>query len=486
MKTRRFVKLPIAAKLSLSIMLLVAISVLGFAFVMIREEQQHTESELLRVGRFITETLATHATEAVMLKDRDTLQRMLEAFGEHSPDISVEHFIRYAAILDSDGTSLASIGKPPLPERDRETLDGRLTQRDDLNYVETVTPILHAGELIATLNVGISQYYQEKILNVVTTKARWTIVSLLAAGTICSVVLARGFARPLIVLANCAKRIGEGHWGETVAIVSGDEIGDLAANFNEMSMRLEGAFRQVRQAQDQLIQAEKFSAMGKLSSTLAHQLKNPLTSLKMILEAAMADQHGFDCTREDGEVMLSEARRMERAVNDILAVAGERRLNPRPADVNELIRHAVAAVRYRLDIAGIRLDLLLDGGIPVSPCDRDQMEQVFLNLILNAVEAMPNGGQLAIETAWNATVAETRIEIRDTGGGVPEVARSQIFDPFFTTKESGSGLGLSIAYTVIRKHGGQIALVSQEKMGAAFVITLPMRDARDASHSSRG
>jgi signal transduction histidine kinase len=485
MKTRRFVKLPIAAKLSLSMMLLVAISVLFFAFVMVREEQQHTQSELLRVGRLITEMLAKHTT-AVMRKDRDALQHILEVLGEDSPDISVKGFITYAVILDQDGTLLASIGEPLYRKHDRETLAGRLTQRAGSNRDEIVEPIVHAGESIATLHVGISQSHRKQILDVVTTKARWTIVALLAASTICSVVLARSLARPLIALANCAKRIGEGHWGETVAIGSSDEIGDLAANFNEMSMRLESAFHQVQQAQDQLIQAQKFSAMGKLSSALAHQLKNPLTSLTMIVEAAMAGRHGFDCTRQDGDVMLSEVRRMDRAVTDILAVAGERRLNARPADVNELIRHAVAAVKYRLDVAGIQLDLSLDSGIPVAPCDTDQMEQVFLNLIVNAVEAMPSGGRLGIETTWNAAAATAQITIRDTGAGVSEAARSQIFDPFFTTKEKGSGLGLSIAYTVIRKHGGRIALVSQKNVGATFVLTLPMREANDAPHSGRG
>jgi len=486
MKARRSIRLPIAAKLSLSIMLLVTISVFGFALVLLNEEQQHTESELLRVGRLITQTLAAHASEAAMRQDRDALQAMVETFGKRSPDISIEHFIIYATIFAPDGTLLASIGTPHVFEHDRATAQGAFIQRIDRDHMEIVTPIFYAGESVARLRVGMSQYYREKLLGIVTTKARWTILSLLLAGAICSVVLARNFARPLVVLAACAKRIGEGHWGETVTINSTDEIGDLAVNFNEMSRRLAGAFREVQQAQDRLIQAEKFSAMGKLSSTLAHELKNPLTSLKMIVEAAMTDKYGFDCTREDGEVMLSEVRRMERAVNDILAVVGERRLHRRPADLNELIRHAIGAVRYRLDVAGIRLDSSLDETIPVSSCDADQMEQVFLNLILNAVEAMPHGGQLGIQTAWNAAPAEARIEIRDTGTGVPEAARSQIFDPFFTTKEKGSGLGLSIAYTVIRKHGGQIALVSRDGSGATFVITLPMGDTHDVPHLGRG
>jgi signal transduction histidine kinase len=486
MKARRRIRIPIAVKLSVSIMLLLGVSVFGFATVLLNEEQHHTEIELMRVGRLVTQTLAAHAAEAAMRQDRDALQSMVAAFGKRSPDISTEHFISYVAIFAPDGTTLASLGTPHLFTRDHSTTQGASIERIDSDHMEVAAPIVYAGATVALLRVGMSQYYRDRLLGVVTTKARWTILSLLLAGAICSVLLARSFTQPLLALAACARSIGEGRWGSTVAINSADEIGDLAANFNEMSQRLAGAFCEVQRAQDRLVQAEKFSALGKLSSTLAHELKNPLTSLKMIVEAAMTDKDGFNCTREDGDVMLSEARRMERAVNDILAVAGERRLHRRPADFNELIRHAIGAVRYRLEVTNIRLDSSLDETIPLFFCDTDQMEQVFLNLILNAVEAMPRGGELGIETTWNAAAAEVRIEIRDTGAGVPEAARSQIFDPFFTTKEKGTGLGLSIAYSVIQKHGGHISLVSRDGSGATFVITLPTEDTHDVPHLGRG
>ena len=490
MKARRPLNLPIALKLSASMALLVTISVLGFAVGMLHEERQHTEKEMLRVGRFVASTLAKQVSEATMRRDRGAMQTMLGALREDSTDTSAEHFIGYATILGPDGMPLASLPTTaPVAGRVDEKPGRSVAPRPDPTFTEIAVPIVYAGESVGSLRVGLSQYHRQEILDVVTTRAMWAAFALLVAANFCSVLLARRFARPLVKLADCAKKIGEGRWGATVAIESTDEVGELAVNLNEMSRRLESAFSEVREAQDQLIQAEKFSALGKLSSTLAHQLKNPLTSLKMIVEAAMAGKQGFDCTRHDGEVLLSEVQRMEHAVNDILGVVGERRLDRRPTDVNELIRQAVDAVRYRLDVAGIQLDLSLDGGMPVFPCDTDQLGQVFLNLILNAVEAMPNGGRLRIETAWSATAAQARVEIGDSGAGVPEAARSQIFDPFFTTKEKGSGLGLAVAYSVISEHGGRIALLSQESQGsrgATFVVTLPMREAEDAPYPRRG
>jgi signal transduction histidine kinase len=240
-----------------------------------------------------------------------------------------------------------------------------------------------------------------------------------------------------------------------------------------MSANLRRAFAESRQASVRLIQADKFAALGTLSATLAHELKNPLTAIEMIMEAAI-DQQQVDCTREDLDVMLHEVRRMESTVNEILDLAGPREVDLGLHDLNQVIRNLLTLMRHRLEIAGIQMTLALDENVPIFFFDAKHMEQVLLNLIVNAVEAMSHGGELEIRTAWDTAAGQIRIQIRDEGLGIPEDIRSRIFDPFFTTKEHGTGIGLSIVYTMVREHGGEVELESAEGGGTTFVITLPV------------
>jgi signal transduction histidine kinase len=269
-------------------------------------------------------------------------------------------------------------------------------------------------------------------------------------------------------------------------VTGSDEIAQLASTFNEMSANLRRAFAESRQASQRLIQADKFAALGALSATLAHELKNPLSAIKMIMEAAI-DQDQVDCSRQDLDIMLHEVRRMERTVNETLGLAGPREVDLGLHDLNQVIRGILALTRYRLEIAGIQTTLALDEKVPVFFFDAKYMEQVLLNLIFNAVEAMPHGGELEIRTAWDTAAGQIRIEIRDEGSGIPEDTRSRVFDPFFTTKEHGTGVGLSIVYTIVREHGGEVELESAEGVGTTFVITLPVKgESRHAAYPDRG
>lgn len=483
----------IVFKSSVEGVLLVAVSIGVFAVLMLNEEAEHTEQELLKTGTFLADTLARQSALPLLRQDRAALQNLVDAFDAETERVDNEGFVTYAQILDRNGTLLAGAGNREaaglIGEASSSTRgggDGGAVYRIDPEHLELYTSIAHEGDAIGRVRLGITQRHRYALLDAVEARTLRNLGILLLAAMLTGVIFFRRFVRPLKLLAESARKIGERQWRETVPVNGSDEIAQLAITFNEMSTNLRRAFAETRKASRRLIQADKFAALGTLSATLAHELKNPLTAIKMIMEAAI-DQQQVDCTRQDLDVMLHEVRRMESTVNEILGLAGPREVDLGLHDLNQVIRNLLALTRHRLEIAGIQTALALDETLPVFYFDAKHMQQVLLNLIVNAVEAMPHGGQLEIRTAWDTAAGQIRIQIRDEGLGIPEEIRGRIFDPFFTTKEQGTGVGLSIVYTMVREHGGEVELESAEGGGTTFEITLPIKGrSGHAPHPDRG
>jgi signal transduction histidine kinase len=483
----------IVIKSSAAVVLLVAVSIVIFAFQIMKEEAQHTEAELLKTGTFLADTLARQSVLPLLQQDGAALQNLVDAFDADTERVDIGSFVTYALILDRNGTLLAGAGNQEAAgligdasSSTRGGGDGRAAHRLDPEHLEFHTSITHEGDAIGRVRLGITQRHRYELLDAVKARTLRTMGGLSLAAMLAGVLFSRRLVRPLKHLADSARKIGERQWGQKVRVTGSDEIAQLASTFNEMSANLRRAFEESRQASQRLIQADKFAALGTLSATLAHELKNPLTAIKMIMEAAV-DQEQVDCTRQDLDVMLHEVRRMESTVDETLGLAGPPEVDLGLHDLNQVIRDILALTRHRLEISGIRTTLALDENVPVFFFDAKHMEQVLLNLIVNAVEAMPHGGEFEIRTAWDTAAGQIRIEIRDEGSGIPEDIRSRIFDPFFTTKEQGTGVGLSIVYTMVREHGGEVELESAEGAGTTFVITLPVKgESRNAPHPDRG
>jgi signal transduction histidine kinase len=461
------------------------VSILVFAYVIYDEEARHTKSELLTTGMFISRVLATQAADPVLLQDRPALQRLTDAFetGSLSPDLG--GFVDYVLIFHRSGELLIQEGQPPYavqPGGSLQTAGGSArgaVRQMSARLFEIRAPIIHQKDVVGELRLGISEHQRFELLDAVQRKTLFALAGLSLGAVLVGVYLARRFLRPLPLLAQSARKIGDQVWGETVPVSGSDEIGELARTFNDMSLKLKRSFEESQQATDRLIQADKFAALGRLSTTLAHELKNPLTSVKMIMEAATEKDRQLDCSREDFDVMLHEVQRMEGTLNEVLSLAGPQRMELREQDINQVIRDVFALTRHRLEIAGVRASLDLDAAVPLFTLDGKRMEQVLLNLIVNAVEAMPRGGKLVIRTNWSPSPPRVHIGIQDDGMGIPAAIRGRVFDPFFTTKENGTGVGLSVVYTLVREQGGEIALESREGAGTIFGITFPVQDGGD-------
>jgi signal transduction histidine kinase/CheY-like chemotaxis protein len=240
---------------------------------------------------------------------------------------------------------------------------------------------------------------------------------------------------------------------------------------------------QARDLYHQLLQAEKLAALGQTISGVAHELNNPLATILTWAErlsqrpAAQLD----DQTRRGLETILSESERAAKIVRNLLTFARKRHTTRAMVDVNQIVRETLALRSYEQTLANITIIEALAAGLPLAFADPHQFQQVLLNLIINAEQAMlgANGRGTLILRSWHDLDGDAVIlEVNDDGPGVPEDVQPRIFDPFFTTKEvgKGTGLGLTVAYAIIQEHGGRITVQSQPGEGASFFVALPVSD----------
>jgi len=239
---------------------------------------------------------------------------------------------------------------------------------------------------------------------------------------------------------------------------------------------------QTRDLYHQLLQAEKMASLGQTISGIAHELNNPLATVLTWAER-LAPKQADEATRRGLEVILSEAERAARIVRNLLTFARKRHTTRTMVDLNHVVRETLALRSYEQRVTNIQVIEALAAGLPQVFADPHQLQQVLLNLVINAEQAMlsANGrGTLVVRTWHNAANDTVVLEVNDDGPGVPEDVQAKVFDPFFTTKEvgKGTGLGLTVAYAIIQEHGGRIWVGTPTGQGASFFVELPTGDAQ--------
>jgi two-component system NtrC family sensor kinase len=307
----------------------------------------------------------------------------------------------------------------------------------------------------------------------------------------------RRVVRPVAAILEGMRRVARDQLDSEILEDDPGELGVLAASFNEMTRalrRVEGDLKvlnagleqkvedrtaDLRRAQAALVQTEKLSSLGQLSASIAHEINNPLTGIltfaKLVtreLETAVPDPIQRVSLTRNLALVEREARRCSAIVRNLLDFARERPLKLGPIDANAAVEESLQLVGHQLSIAGLRLDRRLQPLPPVM-ADLGELRQAVVNLALNAMEAMGEGGTLLIETRAADGGRTVEIAVQDTGPGIAPEHLGKIFDPFFTTKEKGTGLGLSVVYGIVTRHGGRIEVESAPGRGARFVISLP-------------
>lgn len=253
--------------------------------------------------------------------------------------------------------------------------------------------------------------------------------------------------------------------------VRGEKIGKIVV-FRDLT--------NVYKIQEEILRMDRLVSLGKLASGIAHELRNPLAGIKTTAQALGEEMSGDDSRREYLNRITKEIDRLNDLLKTFFSFAKPQNLNLVHCHIKDIINEIIPFLIKEIADKGIRFIETYHPQLPKIQVDKTQMHQVFLNLFLNAIQAMPNGGELKIEAS---PILSTSVEgfkqnfikviISDTGRGIPPHIVQKIFDPFFTTKSKGIGLGLSITYQIIKKHGGTVKVESQWEKGTSFIINLP-------------
>ena len=229
---------------------------------------------------------------------------------------------------------------------------------------------------------------------------------------------------------------------------------------------------EIKALQQEVQRKEKLAALGGLAAGIAHEIRNPLSSVKGMATYFKTRLASDPEAREAAEVMVSETNRLNRVINELLEFARPSNISPVPTEINTVIEHSVRLISADLEAHDISLDLHLDPDLPSVDLDPDRFIQCLLNLYLNAIQAMGRGGRLTVATR-RVQDEWVEIEVSDRGAGISEEDVHHIFDPYFTTKASGTGLGLAIVHKIVDNHQGRITVQSNLGKGTAFIIWLP-------------
>ncbi len=231
---------------------------------------------------------------------------------------------------------------------------------------------------------------------------------------------------------------------------------------------------ELSRSQAQLVQAEKLAAMGRLTVYIAHELNNPLQAVQNCLHLVIHRSLSREKSREFLGMAQEEVERLIKTVQRMLDFNRPSATRDLEADIHTIIQDVVALVNKRAQRAHVSIRQAFSPDMPLLRADKDQLKQVFLNLVLNAIEAMPNGGELSIATRYDRQDGWAYIALRDQGVGLSAEVMAHIFEPFYTTKSKGTGVGLSISYGLIEQHGGDIEVESIEGKGSCFTVKLPI------------
>ena len=369
---------------------------------------------------------------------------------------------------------------------------------------EDETPKEKKQKTFGFVQVGLSQYkLNERINKIIWQRIVPMGLIIISGGIGITFLLSKYFVAPLKHMASITLDIARGDLTRTVDIRSDDEIGQLSLNFNNMTRALKVSYdekenimaqlrenvnnlekankelvninEQLSETQDRLVRSEKLAVVGKLASGVGHELRNPLGAIKTalyIIRKTNLNNNVINNSQKSNqlfEIIEKETERSVKIVNDLLGFSRTAKPAVSPADIKLIIESSLSRVKIP---ANIEEKVLLEEPLPLISVDATQIDQVFVNLIQNACDAMQKGGLLTIHARKENEFLT--VTFTDTGCGIPENAKNKIFDPLFTTKPKGMGLGLAISINIIQRHEGYIDLKSKEGEGASFIVKLPI------------
>ncbi len=519
----------ISAKLIGSLLaIMVAIFAL-FGYLTVRLHRQDLEAAQLANAERISDLIRRATIDYMLRDDRQGLYRAIQTIADEPGMVKVR-------ILDQEGRISYSTDPKEVSQildKRAESCYGCHTQSQPLarlnrpdrfriyrsagqRVLAIITPIenqpncanaschAHSAEqqVLGVLDTNLSLAKADAQLAVSSARmSYYTGGALMVVAALSWLFVWRVVDKPIKALKNGTERLARGELGYQIKVRSQDEVGDLARSFNDMSLQLRVANEEIidwaktledrveqkttelQRAHDHVLHVERMASIGKMAAVVAHEVNNPLSGiltyaklLRKWVGTGQTEHEKRDEAMQCLELIATESRRCGDLIHNLLSLSRTAPMNVQSTDLNAVIQRCVQLVRHQLDLAGIELQLKLATDLPRVPCDPAQMEQVFIALVMNAIDAMPEGGTLWIEDQLSHTDDKTEIEVRvrDDGTGIAPDVLPHIFEPFMTTKEHGrgTGLGLAIARGIMERHNGRIDVETEYGKGTTFILTL--------------
>ena len=462
----------------------VLVAVIGlFEYNHLRSNRAHVLEESRLKATLVAETIKSGLT-AVMLSSK---QPAPQKFFDSLMNTDEVETLRLQRL---DGTIIASSNVPEvgsvLPLKPGEDESSATAETNGMKQTFSVQMPLYNerrcrnchtedSEVLAVLTMQMDEL---NIMSRIRSTENRTVAVYLVAFAILSASMGfitwRLVTRPLKEMTDTMRRVGDGDPKTRYITGRTDEIGDLSEALNNMLFELDKTHKELEKCHTQDMQhAEKLATVGELAAAIAHDIKNPLAGISGAIQVFAEDFSEDDPRKEIIKETLLEIDRLDRSVKDLLSYARP----PEPliikVPLEPVIEHIVLLLTGQAKKQDVEIAVSSTGEVKEINVDPDQIQQVFLNIMINAIHSMPEGGKLTVSTSHVAGTGMAEINITDTGMGIAKHNLANIFMPFFTTKHTGTGLGLAISKNTVEKHGGKLLVESRTGVGSTFKILLP-------------
>jgi two-component system, NtrC family, sensor kinase len=510
------------AAISIGTLVLVGTAALLF----LRAQEQHLVNEVVRGAVLFSETIKSSTYHDMLADRRDSAYLVMDTIGHQSGIDRVRFFNKEGRVtFSSDRTEINTLvdkraeqcygcheaGRPL--ERLATSTRNRTYSSRGHRVLGMVTPIYNEAacstaachahppekRVLGVIDIGISLAEIDAQFGTIRRNTMLAAgLAVMVLGALVGFIAQRAVVRPVAQLVAATRAVGAGDYTTEISVATTGELGALERSFNQMiaalavaraerqsllatlEQQVEDRTAALKEAQAQLVQSEKLSSLGRLAASIAHEINNPLAGiltysklLVRMLDAGQIDEATLATAVKHLRLVQRETERCTAIVRNLLDFARQRPLSLKDTDVVAVLEEAVSLVSHQAALKGLTISKTVVP-VPLIKADAGQLRQAIVNIILNGFEAMQPGGSLHLRCGMAGDGRHIELACEDTGAGIPPDRLAKIFDPFFSTKEMGTGLGLSVVYGIIERHGGAIDIRSTVGTGTTVVFRLPL------------
>ena len=485
-------------------MLLIGFVVLTFAKKNIYDQKMQTgEIALNALQHIVLSSIKGEDSNSSLSDNSESLQHIIDYY---TPDLGLKNLV----IVDTSLTILAQKWKKTIGQKSKDyDLKLAINSGNTIkkfrpyygkNQLFISSPLYQDNKIIGALQALIPLGdVEESMADFQRTVMFFTITTSFTFIILGSLLLTRYLVKPLERVIKATEDITEGYFSPDLEPTGRNEIGTLSTSLSRMADKLredrnrieqyvqslEESNKQLKKAQDEVLRSEKLASVGKLAAGVAHEIGNPIGIILGYIDILRNNMNQQEENYDILKRVENEIMRIDKIIRELLCFSRPRKVSLHPIHVNSLIEEATSLISHQKSFHSIELELGLQEGLPLIMGDEQQFQQVIINLLINAMNAMPEGGRLIINSERYSDVEDpshtslnqsgVKISIKDTGIGIPGENINEIFDPFFTTKDpgKGTGLGLSVSLRIIESFGGKISVESSPGEGTEFTIKIP-------------